>query len=461
MTKSRVTLFILPILSVGIIWFAPSLYSRANERYLELQIFTKVLNLVQQYYVEDVDTKKLIYGGVKGMLSELDPHTNFLPPELYKEFQSEASGEFGGLGIEITIQDGILTVISPIEDTPAWEAGIKAGDKIITIDGEPTKGLSLAEAAQKMRGKRGETIKLGIFRDGFEEAKVYSIKRGTVKIRSAKYTDIEEGYAYIRMTHFIENSSEDLKKAIEGHRKKHGKISGLILDLRRNPGGLLNQAVQVSDLFLNGGKIVSTVGKNKNDPEILYARREGTLENFPMIILIDEFSASASEIVAGALQDNKRALVLGQRSFGKGSVQSVVNLGDGSGLKLTVARYYTPSGRSIQAEGIQPDVEIANLSAKAIEEASLKTEIRREKDISGHLEGDTNKEGKDVKRTPSPGILGLFWSRPSGDEKSDQTDKDRLLGSDFQVLQAYNYLKAFSLMGASFQDLQPTDSAPQ
>ena len=242
-----------------------SVMAYAKDRYMDLQLFTKVLNLVQQYYVEKVDVKKLIYGGVKGMLGELDPHTNFLPPDIYKEFESETSGEFGGLGIEITLKKSILTVISPIEDTPAWKAGIKSGDKVVSINGESTKGLSLVEAAQKMRGKKGTDVRLGIFREGFEGPKEFVIKRGVVKIKSVKYTDLEDGFAYIRLTSFIEKSFKDFKKALEKHEKKNKKIKGLVIDLRRNPGGLLDQAVKLSDMFLDQGVIVSTVGRNKKE----------------------------------------------------------------------------------------------------------------------------------------------------------------------------------------------------
>ena len=261
-----------------------------------MQLFAKVLNLVQQYYVEEVDTKKLIYGGIKGMLRELDPHTNFLPPDIYKEFETETSGEFGGIGIEITVQNGILTVISPIEDTPAWKAGVKAGDKIVEIDGESTKGFSLVEAAQRMKGKKGQISRLGIYREGFEKPKEFAIERGTIRIKSVKYLDLDQGYAYIRVTSFIENSANDLEKALKAHAKKYGRVHGLIIDLRRNPGGLLEQAVQISDLFLEQGTIVSTMGRNQKEKEVIHAKKSGTLDDFPLIILIDEYSASASEI---------------------------------------------------------------------------------------------------------------------------------------------------------------------
>ncbi len=422
------------------------LRAAATERYQDLQLFAKVLNLVQQYYVEEVDTKKLIYGGIKGMLRELDPHTNFLPPDVFAEFESETSGEFGGLGIEITIQDGVLTVISPIEDTPAWKAGIKAGDKVVEINGESTKGLSLAEAALRMKGKLGTKVRMGIFREGFDKPKEFAIERGTVKIKSVKYTDLEDGYAYVRLTSFIENSAKDLDKILTAHEKK-SPTKGLVLDLRRNPGGLLEQAIQISDMFLDSGVIVSTIGRNKKEKEVVYAKKPGTRPPFPIIILIDEYSASASEILSGALQDNRRALIMGQRSFGKGSVQSVVKLGDGSGLKLTVARYYTPKGRSIQAEGIVPDVTIDDLLTEAVQknlkEATRKGS-RREKDIEGHLLSEAEQKELNKKKDAND-TTGFWWiSDKTSDDKL--TPREKLLKDDFQVAQAYNYLRAWKVM---------------
>lgn len=441
------------LLGIGVLSSKNQIYAYAEERYQDLELFAKVLNLVQQYYVEPVDTKKLIYGGIKGMLKELDPHTNFLPPDIYKEFESETSGEFGGLGIEITLQKGILTIISPIEDTPAWKAGLKAGDKIVEVNGESTKGLSLVEAAQKMKGKKGSKVTLGIFRDGFDRPKDFTIERGVVKIRSVKYTDMEEGYAYVRLTSFIENTYSDLKSAIDKHLKKYSDkktklgMRGLIIDLRRNPGGLLDQAVKISDLFLEEGVIVSTIGRNQKEKETLYAKKPGTINDVPIVILVDEYSASASEILSGALQDNKRALVMGKRSFGKGSVQSVVKLGDGSGLKLTVARYYTPSGRSIQAEGISPDVVIEDLDTDVLAKAKIDRSVKREADIQGHLLGEKEKKQKKKKSTKDDSSLQFWWT-DGGDQEDAKnlSDKDKLLKEDFQVLQAYNYLKAWKVM---------------
>lgn len=416
----------------------------AADRYADLQNFTKVLNLVQQYYVEPVEAQKLIYGAIRGMLRELDPHTSFMPPDLFKDFESETSGEFGGLGIEISIQSGILTIISPIEDTPAWEAGIKPGDKIIAVDGQSTKGLSLVEASQLMRGKRGSKTTLTIVREGEEEPRDIPIVRGSVKIRSVKFTDLEDGYGYFRLTSFIENTAKDLNRKLEEMAKKPGGIKGVIMDLRRNPGGLLEQAVKVSDMFLKSGKIVSTMGRDEKNRDVIQATGKGKYTNFPVVILMNEYSASASEIVAGALQDNQRALVMGQKSFGKGSVQHVIKLGDGSGLKLTIARYYTPSGKSIQAEGITPDIEIQEVDAEAFSKAIVKKHASREKDIAGHLLGEKEKKQKKI-NAKSAGKMAAWWKEV--DKKGEpKSPKEKLLASDFQIYQAFNYMKALQLM---------------
>ncbi len=438
-------------LGVALVLGLSNIRSIAEERYEDLQLFAKVLNLVQQYYVEPVDTKKLIYGGIKGMLQELDPHTNFLPPNIYKEFENETSGEFGGIGIEITVQNGVLTVISPIEDTPAWKVGIQAGDKIISIDGASTKGFSLAEAAQLMKGKKGAKIKLGIFRESFDAPKEFVIQRGTVRIHSVKYVDLTEGYGYIRVTSFIENTSSDLKKAIKAHEKKYKGVKGLVIDLRRNPGGLLDQAIKVSDLFLESGTVVSTMGRSQKEKEVVFAKKAGTFPGFPLILLVDEYSASAAEIFAGALQDNKRALVMGHRTFGKGSVQSVVKLGDGSGLKLTVGRYYTPNGRSIQAYGIVPDIELEDFSPEVLEKARVKHDGRREGDIQGHLIGEKEESDKPDKEKKSEKMSKFrqtqyWWTESDSKSNKDLTPRDKLLKDDFQVQQAYNYLKAWVII---------------
>ncbi len=428
--------------------------AEAQERYSELQLFSKVLNLIQQYYVEPADTKKLVYGAIKGMLKELDPHTNFMNPEVFKDFESETSGEFGGLGIEISVQNGVLTIISPIEDTPAWEAGIKAGDKVIAVDGHSTKGLSLVEASQLMRGKKGSKTTLTIARENEEKPRDIAIVRGNVKIKSVKYTDMNDGFAYVKITSFIENTGRDLEKALTEHEKKSNGVKGLIIDLRRNPGGLLEQAIRVSDLFIPEGKIVSTIGREKSKEEIVYATKKARFVSFPLIVLMNEYSASASEIVAGALQDNKRAIIMGEKSFGKGSVQSVVKLGDGSGLKLTVARYYTPSGKSIQAEGITPDIEVEDVDTDAFGKAIIKSRGSREKDIQGHLLSEKEKVAEKAKETSA---LDAWWKDTANKKDANQTPKEKLLATDYQVYQAYNYIKAWGLMKGIGQAVAPSE----
>lgn len=418
----------------------------AEERYSDLQLFSKVLNMIQQYYVEPADTKKLIYGAIKGMLKELDPHTNFMPPEIMKDFESETSGEFGGLGIEISVQNGVLTIISPIEDTPAWEAGIKAGDKVVAVNGSSTKGLTLVEASQLMKGKRGTKITLTVVREGEEAPKDIAITRGSVKIRSVKPTDMGDGFMYVKVTSFIENTGKDLEKILGDADKKYSGLKGLIIDLRRNPGGLLDQAIRVSDLFLPTGKIVSTIGRDKSKEDVVEASKKAKYTNFPLIILMNQYSASASEIVAGALQDNKRAIIMGEKSFGKGSVQSVIKLGDGSGLKLTVARYFTPSGKSIQAEGITPDIEVEEVDADAFGKAVIKSRGSREKDIQGHLLSEKEKAEKEQRDKADQSKLDAWW-KDAGNKKDDKlSPKEKLLASDYQVYQAFNYLKAWKLM---------------
>ncbi len=425
------------------------LVSLAEDRYADLQNFSKILNLVQQYYVEEIDTKKLVTGAIKGMLKELDPHTNYMAPDIFKDFESETAGEFGGIGIEISIQNGVLTIISPIEDTPAWNAGIKPGDRIVAIDQQSTKGFTLVEASALLKGKNGTKIVLSVVRESQEKPLDISIVRGVVKIKSIKTANLEDGYLYVKVTSFIENTSSDLEKALKNYKEKNGgKIEGILIDLRRNPGGLLDQAIRVSDMFLKDGVIVSTIGRDQKNKEVNSASKKALYPDVPIVILINEFSASASEIVAGALQDNKRAIVVGERSFGKGSVQSVIRLGDGSGLKLTVARYYTPNGTSIQSEGIHPDIEIEEVDAEIFAKAVNKSKGIREKDISGHLKGDKEKLSEKKKSdVPTMEKNAVVWWKDIGSKKdSDLSEKEKLFKADYQAYQAFSYLKAWKAM---------------
>lgn len=320
--------------------------------YEELRIFTEALSIVRKNYVEDVKTKDLIYGAIKGMVSSLDPHSAFMTPEAYKEMQVETKGEFGGVGIQIGIKDGMLTVIAPIEGTPAYMAGIKAGDKIIKINNEFTKDMSLHEAVSKMRGEPNTPVTITILREGWKETKDFTLIREIIKIKSVKSRLLEDGIGYIKVSQFREQTDVELSNAL----KRLGNINALILDLRNNPGGLLSSAVNVAGQFLPAGKLVVYTKGKKDEKTEYYTKAEEPNYTIPMVVLVNEGSASASEIVAGALRDWNRAVIVGTPTFGKGSVQSIISLSDGSGLKLTTATYYTPKGKPIQTIGITPDI---------------------------------------------------------------------------------------------------------
>lgn len=325
----------------------------AGETYEELKTFSEVLNQVQKHYVDETKPKDLIQGAIRGMLSTLDPHSAYMTPEMYKEMQVETRGEFGGVGIQIGVKDNRLAVIAPIEGTPAHRAGIKAGDFIIKVNDDPTKDLTLMDAVQKMRGPKGSKVNLTIQRDGATDPLVFTLVRDTIKIESVK-SKVIDNLGYVRLTQFQEATGRDLSKAIKQF-KEH-KVQGTILDLRNNPGGLLTAAVDVSEQFLPSGKLVVYTKSREGKKDEWFAKSKDQMEDLPVIVLVNEGSASASEIVAGALQDWGRAVVVGTTSFGKGSVQTILALGDGSGLRLTTAKYYTPKGRSIQSTGITPDI---------------------------------------------------------------------------------------------------------
>src|SRR5882672_8274636 len=345
----------------------------AKESYEGLETFTNILSIIQKNYVDDVQTKQLVEGAINGMLSSLDPHSAYLTPDLYKELQVDTKGSFGGLGIEITSRNGVLTVVSPIEDTPAYRAGVKAGDQILKIEGEFTKDMTLVDAVKKMRGPKETKVTLTLKREALPELFDVTLTREIIKIQSVKSKMLDKGYGYVRVTQFQERTDDDLERALKALDKEAGGLQGLVLDLRNDPGGLLTQAVKVSDLFLDSGLIVYTDGRLENQKQKYFAHKAGTWSDFPMVVLVNGGSASASEIVAGALQDHKRAMVLGNQTFGKGSVQTILPLGNNAGLKLTTARYYTPAGRSIQAKGIEPDVIIddGRDSPNRIREANL------------------------------------------------------------------------------------------
>jgi carboxyl-terminal processing protease len=333
--------------------------SKSNDQaatYENLRLFTEVLSIIQSQYVDEMPPKELIYSAIKGTLRGLDAHSSFLDPDMYREMQVETSGSFGGLGIEITLRDDILTVVTPIEGTPAYRAGIQPGDRIVKIEGISTKDMQLADAVKKMRGKPGSKIVIAVIREGWTEPKDFTIMREQIRVQSVKSGELEPGIEYIRLRQFQEQTGNDIETALEKYNKAK-PIQGLVLDLRNNPGGLLTSSVEVAEKFLEPGKlVVYTEGRVRNQNMRFQASGKHTYADFPIVVLVNQGSASASEIVAGALQDWGRAVVLGTQSFGKGSVQTIIPLSDGSGLRLTTAKYYTPKGRSIHGKGITPDI---------------------------------------------------------------------------------------------------------
>ncbi len=364
----------------------------SNPIYEDLKVFTDVLGLLQKEYVEETKSKDLVYGAIKGMLETLDPHSAFLPPNMYKEMQEETKGRFEGLGIEITTKEGVLTVVSPIEDTPAFKAGIQAGDQILKIDGELTKALTLMESVKRMRGPKGSKVTLTIMREGFPKPREFTLTRDVIPIRSVRYEVLEKQYGYIRLFQFQEKTDSDFQKAVKAlEEETKGGLKGLILDLRNNPGGLLDQAVKVSDRFIESGVIVSIEGRREEHKMKFNAHpQEDNLTRYPLVVLVNGGSASGAEIVAGAIQDNGRGIILGTQTFGKGSVQTIFSLKDGSGLRLTTARYYTPGGRSIQAKGIVPDIIVKPLPLD--EEKVVPQKQPTEKDLERHLIDAKEKE---------------------------------------------------------------------
>jgi carboxyl-terminal processing protease len=352
-----------------------------GEGYEELKTFTEVLSMVKKHYVEEVKTKDLIYAAIKGMLNSLDPHSSFMPPEAYKEMQVETKGEFGGLGIQIGLKDGALTVIAPIEDTPAYKAGIKAGDKIIKINNVSTKDMNLEDAVEKMRGIPSTPVTISILREGWSESKDFTIMRAIIKIKSVKGKMLEDNIGYIKISQFQEQTADDLVNALKN--LEVNKLNSLILDMRNNPGGLLNSAIDVSSQFLPKGKLVVYTKSRSGEKSEFLTEGEGGI-TIPMIVLVNQGSASASEIVAGALKDWNRAVILGTQTFGKGSVQTVIPLSDGSGLRLTTAKYYTPKGISIQNTGITPDIMVKLEAKNGVKEHA----VLREKDLERHLKNE-------------------------------------------------------------------------
>jgi carboxyl-terminal processing protease len=352
--------------------------------YKNLRTLNEVLKMVEKNYVEEVAPQTLIEGAINGMMRSLDPHSSYMTADTYKELEVETRGSFGGIGIEITIKKDVLTVVSPIEDTPAFLAGIKAGDQIVRIDGKSTKDISIMEAVKKLRGPKDSKVTITIMRENMVKPKDVVLIRGIIKIKSIKSKIYDDNIGYIRIASFQERTVDDLRKTLAEMDAKTRSTRGLIIDLRNNPGGLLNQAVAVSDVFLKSGIIVTTKGRVKSMETMSMARDDGYEPMCPIVVLVNEGTASAAEIVSGALQDNGKALVVGTQTFGKGSVQTVIPLEDGSALKLTTAKYYTPKGRSIQAEGITPDIVVKYV--KPPEDKESTDDFIRERDLKGHIE---------------------------------------------------------------------------
>ena len=366
-------------------------------KYEDLRRFSQVLDLVERHYVKDVSRADLINGALKGMLSALDPHSTFMTPEEYKEMHENTAGEFFGVGIEMTLENGQVTVLTPIDDTPAFRAGVQPGDLILSINGQPTQELSLSEVASRIRGPKGTEVELTLLRANSKTPHTVRIVRDAIPLVSVKSRKLEDGYYWVRLSRFAEPTSEELRKALNQavrESEKTGGLKGIVLDLRKNPGGLLDQAVDVSDMFLSSGNIVSIKGRDGGIQHVYTAKNQADDIKVPLVVLINAGSASASEIVAGALRDQKRALIVGERSFGKGSVQNLIPLMDKSGLKLTVALYYTPNGSSIQAEGIVPDVDVPFEAPREQDKGGDRLLVR-EKDLNRHLEnGKQPRSGK-------------------------------------------------------------------
>jgi len=409
----------------------------------EIKNLTEVFDRIKRDYVEKVSDKELMDSAIRGMLAGLDPHSSYLDEDGYKELQVSTSGEFGGLGIEVGMEDGFVKVISPIDDTPASRAGIQAGDLIIRLDNKTVKGMTLPDAVNIMRGKIGTDITLTVVREGAEKPLEIVITRDTIKVRSVKQRMLEPGYGYLRISQFQQHTGENLEAAIEKLTKENkGVLSGLILDLRNNPGGVLHAAVEVSDAFLDSGLVVYTKGRVQ-DSEQKYETTPKTLvsNKMPLLVLVNGGSASASEIVAGALQDHKRAIIVGTKTFGKGSVQTIWPLSNkGTALKLTTARYYTPSGRSIQADGIAPDIVLKRLKVTS-DEGSSSLRIK-EADLSGHLENESKKEDGDKDADKDSGKSKDKSAKgKKGDKDKKSEDDAPLAESDYQLYEALNILK--------------------
>jgi carboxyl-terminal processing protease len=417
------------------------LLAGTDETYEELKLFSDVLDIVEKNYVDPVDSKQLIEGAIHGMLAALDPHSSFLSADTYDELQIDTKGEFSGIGVVITTKDDILTVVSPIEGTPAHKAGIKSGDQIVKVDGENTKEMKLWEAVKKIRGKTGTSVLITVLQKGSDELKEFTIVRDVIPLDSVRSYELKPGYGYLRITNFRDNTLDDAVSALNKLESGETPLRGLILDLRDNPGGLLDQSVKIADIFLEEGAIVSIKGRKESQSKTYSAHANSHKRSYPIVLLINEGSASASEIVAGALQDHGRAVILGTTSFGKGSVQSVEPLRDGYGLKLTIARYYTPKGHAIQAEGITPDIIVEERFIPETE--TPETHRMQEKDLKNHILPKP-KEPPSEEKEPQEDIGDMTDVTLPGQEPSDVVEQ--LLTKDNQVRRALDILAGWEIL---------------
>lgn len=424
----------------------------SRDTYEGLESFTNVLAIVQKNYVEEVGPQKMIEGAINGMLNALDPHSAYLTPDLYKELQVDTEGSFGGLGIEITVRDGVLAVVSPIEDTPAYRAGVKAGDQIIKIEGELTKDMSLVEAVKKMRGPKGSKIVITVRREGVSKLMDFPMLREVIRVQSVKSRSLEKGYGYVRLVQFQDRTGADLDAALTKLTQENGKIEGLVLDMRNNPGGLLSQAVKVSDTFLDSGLVVYTEGRLENQKQKYFAHPGGYTE-FPIIVLVNGGSASASEIVAGALQDHGRAVILGTQTFGKGSVQTILPLENGAALRLTTALYFTPNGRSIQVTGVTPDVMLDNYAATQV--AAKEPREVREENLRGHFDNKKAQPSSPMKKEIA---LPEEAAKATGETPPEPQIKEGELGKDPQLDRALHLLKNWSTFKTTVATVDKTVS---
>jgi carboxyl-terminal processing protease len=416
---------LLLILFIGSRALADSTQEEKTATYKQLEIFANVLGILQENYVEEIDTKEVVNGAIRGLLFSLDPHSSYLPPDSFEDLQEETQGSFSGIGIEVTIKNDLLTVVSPIAETPADRAGLKANDTIVEIDGVSTKNMGPYEAIKKLRGPAGTEVTISIHREGWDSLKAITLKREIIPIQSVKAEFLSPGFVYTRITNFQSHTTGDFKAKLKELSGKQ-QINGLILDLRSNPGGLLHQAITIADIFLAKGTIVYTKGRREDQNNVYVAHDNGDKEIYPLVVLVNEGSASAAEIVAGAIQAHKRGIIVGMRTFGKGSVQTIIPLPDGAGLRMTTAKYYTPDNRSIQAQGITPDVEIPFIACLPAEEADPPGKLLKEADLTNHF----------------PGL------QQTEQEKNDATAAGKLeerLQSDNQLRTAYNILKSLDL----------------